>query len=1365
MLCLFLLGMVCNVAWAQETETYTVEKQTTKPTNGYYVIYSESSSGKGWVHYDSSLDRKFRVATDKDFKSGVPADETMYIWKLQNGSDDTFTLQCLNEGVYIPADAGANQNMKGTTTANLALTEVVNEGIIIEGEWYISQTNYPHSVDGQPAATTYIHTNTPGGYPNLSYWPSTSPDGTSIRAQFFKITSLEPADLEVIYKFNDEVLEEYNVNTFLVKGSPYTIQNPLSNKYLTIAECDVNGTPLEAVDGEFVTTINDATTITVTLKEELPFRVSTDFNSATWYYMQINSGGWEFVRNNGEAPYTNTTNRSDLNEGCQWAFVGDALNGFKILNKTAGANQTLSFDGTVANGTVAKMKEEDKLWTIEKGNGGFVIRQGADECLNDFNDELKIWKDPSSPQGAGSAFRVLSTSVTELTNWNNLSYYVLNAERSPLIYSTTEGKTTKLSSGMVDGISHNVDDINQQFIIARTSSIPEGYYYLYSMGAKKFVGADLSFTDFPEPILSFEPSGDKLYPWFVKINDKYVVPGANGTDGNKVYHVETPANDDGKRYQIVDAQKAFDWENDMSIFTSIERAEGMLTEGSQLRNDKVYTVSTYDRGYWYYLEGKDAMWSTVKAGVDVNNSDPEPLQFAFLTVAEKTYLYSVGAKKFVVKSGNNTAYSDDPTQEVVFLKGQGSKFYPFVVAFVDGENQHQIAISNTYDIPIITYWNDLDDPGNTVEIREVDDYDFTDVVTKIEEYLIETTLKSGLTDLITEANELKLLFDQDVQDQLTAAVTAAQNVLAQDSPTADELNEQITLLTNAINSVKYVREITGFQNGYVYTFVTKRGWMGAKEGNNNVISTAKAAHNLTGEKGNANFQWTVYTSESGRKYLYNIGKGQFMGLQTANNTSVPFVTFPTGLTFTFKKSNVAEYPIMYSTDNSGVVNHSADHGDGVVTWTGGWNNLNDEGSNHKVAIVNKISDETLNAIAATVTKAEAYDALVVAYNQVAFKIANLNEALGYYSTTSANPTETFAALEVRKNAVTEETELSNINKITDDLKEFDKTFSLNVPETGKFYRFKHNYGGEVGELYVQAQVSNASGKGNAMLMSGDKDAVSIFYYADAKLLSYSQGLYVKESGDTRGLQSVGAEVGTAKFEAGTVGGKLGIFAGDSFHANESNGIRFIDHCPTVHNSAHDFTVEEVTTLPVTVSSVGVATLYTPVALEIPADVNVYTAVQEEENNVAYLKLQLVETGYIPANTGVILEAEAGTYDFKVTDEEVTEFGAEENVLTGKCETSNMRTDVKVYTLQKPTGRDLGFYLFNGTKAITGFRSWLELPNDSPVLSFRFKFGTTTDIESLVTLQNAKAIYDLSGRRVENMDKGIYIVNGKKIVVK
>ena len=178
-----------------------------------------------------------------------------------------------------------------------------------------------------------------------------------------------------------------------------------------------------------------------------------------------------------------------------------------------------------------------------------------------------------------------------------------------------------------------------------------------------------------------------------------------------------------------------------------------------------------------------------------------------------------------------------------------------------------------------------------------------------------------------------------------------------------------------IRNIKFVQEVpvasaAEFMNGGIYTFVTARGWMGAKADNDNVISTAKSAHGLTGSATDAMFQWTVYKSANGNYYLYNVGKQQFMGVQSTNNASIPFAAQPAGKKLTFKQSSSADYPIMFATDNAGVANHSADYGDGLITWTGGWNNLNDGGSNHKVTLVSKLPEATLQEIAA---KVEAYD--------------------------------------------------------------------------------------------------------------------------------------------------------------------------------------------------------------------------------------------------------------------------------------------------------------------------------------------------------------------------------------------------------
>ena len=167
-----------------------------------------------------------------------------------------------------------------------------------------------------------------------------------------------------------------------------------------------------------------------------------------------------------------------------------------------------------------------------------------------------------------------------------------------------------------------------------------------------------------------------------------------------------------------------------------------------------------------------------------------------------------------------------------------------------------------------------------------------------------------------------------------------------------------------------VDAVEDFVNGGVYTFVSSKGWMGAKADNDNVISTAKSAHGLTGSATDAMFQWIVYKSANGNYYLYNLGKQQFMGVQSTNNASIPFAAQPAGKKLTFKNSSSADYPIMFSTDNNGVVNHNGGYGDGLITWTGGWNNLTDGGSNHKVTLVSILPEATLQEIAA---KVAAYD--------------------------------------------------------------------------------------------------------------------------------------------------------------------------------------------------------------------------------------------------------------------------------------------------------------------------------------------------------------------------------------------------------
>jgi hypothetical protein len=144
---------------------------------------------------------------------------------------------------------------------------------------------------------------------------------------------------------------------------------------------------------------------------------------------------------------------------------------------------------------------------------------------------------------------------------------------------------------------------------------------------------------------------------------------------------------------------------------------------------------------------------------------------------------------------------------------------------------------------------------------------------------------------------------------------------------------------------------------------------------------------------------------------------------------------------------------------------------------------------------------------------------------------------------------------------------------------------------------------------------------------------------------------------------------------------------------------------------------------------------------------------------------------IPANTGVILEAKQGTCNFAVADD-VAALDKSKNLLTGKYPKSEKNASAKVYTLQNGSN-GVGLYLFKGQNAqgaktyINGFRAWVELPADAKATALRIRKAGTTEIEeTLADGEQEMVIYDLAGRRIEKIvEKGIYIVNGKKVLKK
>ena len=200
----------------------------------------------------------------------------------------------------------------------------------------------------------------------------------------------------------------------------------------------------------------------------------------------------------------------------------------------------------------------------------------------------------------------------------------------------------------------------------------------------------------------------------------------------------------------------------------------------------------------------------------------------------------------------------------------------------------------------------------------------------------------------------------------------------------------------------------------------------------------------------------------------------------------------------------------------------------------------------------------------------------------------------------------------------------------------------------------------------------------------------------------------------------------------------------------------------------EYVDEDVT---VNVSEDGWATKYFGESVHVPAGVNAYIITGVENGWIT--KSQIAEGEVIPANTGVLLE-NAGEHSFaKTVSYNYTLAG---NLLNGSVE--NTYVEGEAYVLANHEEAGVGFYKAelnkdkDGNEGATHFlnnagKAYFVLPAASETVAFYgLDWDGTTGVENVVVENEVKAIYDLTGRRVEAITApGIYIVNGKKVLVK
>ncbi|MBQ2950061.1 MAG: chitobiase/beta-hexosaminidase C-terminal domain-containing protein [Prevotella sp.] len=192
-----------------------------------------------------------------------------------------------------------------------------------------------------------------------------------------------------------------------------------------------------------------------------------------------------------------------------------------------------------------------------------------------------------------------------------------------------------------------------------------------------------------------------------------------------------------------------------------------------------------------------------------------------------------------------------------------------------------------------------------------------------------------------------------------------------------------------------------------------------------------------------------------------------------------------------------------------------------------------------------------------------------------------------------------------------------------------------------------------------------------------------------------------------------------------------------------------------------------------ISTAGYATFSSTYAVDFSAaeGLTAYTATVSDNKVV----MTPIENGIVPANTGVILKGAAGDYTGVITTTEaVIEnndlVAATEEIASLATETTVDEVTYKNYILNV-VNETPGFYQAAGKKVAAG-KAYLQVPveqaSSAKTLTIVWNDGETTGIKDnyeFGIMNSDAATYDLSGRKVANPAKGLYIKNGKKFIVK
>lgn len=367
----------------------------------------------------------------------------------------------------------------------------------------------------------------------------------------------------------------------------------------------------------------------------------------------------------------------------------------------------------------------------------------------------------------------------------------------------------------------------------------------------------------------------------------------------------------------------------------------------------------------------------------------------------------------------------------------------------------------------------------------------------------------------------------------------------------------------------------------------------------------------------------------------------------------------------------------------------------------------------------------------------------------------LGDGLGQYK----DPQNKFESLlNEAMNQDPETLEVEELESLADQLNEMLPQLTLNMPQTGRFYRLKSGWNnkyiasnGIVGKDQSVGMVTETDGKNTVYYLTQDNRLINSMVLAmERNLVSSANG---------------GAFTVEAHPEI------IGAYTLSDLEHENSALYALSDHLDWVEydyreNNHCAWILEEVTDQaeqPVlTKEFEGVyATLSAPVALNIPDGLEVYviTGIDSDKNE---LQTMSFTDPVVPAGCPVLLKRtgteQAYTFTF------ASEGQAEEGILVANYADSHVPASVNAYVLADGE-QGICFYQLSDTDRAVGAHSAYLVISESDAKVFYLDQEATGFGNILQEDNQAEVYYDLHGRKCANPSKGIYVTGkGKKLLV-